>query len=295
MRVQPAESNSKDLTQATAGSPQGGDHAQQRGLARPVGTGNADAFAGLHHQEADRQSGCARRKPPGSPAGPPPSYPSRHPGRVWRRSAGGRHPLLSACGALHEDRRHDGAGGGEREAVRSLIEAGIDVARLNFSHGDHDLHRKFAGGVRAGRRQRDETSRCCRTAGPKLKLGRFRRKRTAKAGSIVRCYPGRALSEAPDQIYIDYPHLLEDVEVGEDLLLADGLIRLVATGERDDHLEARVVVGGPLGNGKACSRRPTCECRRSPKRTRWTSSSEESSESTGWQPPSYALPPTSAA
>ena len=121
---------------------------------------------------------------------------------------------------------------------------------VSTSLGDHDLHRKSQV---ERRRQRDET-RCCRTS-TEAQVGSL--PPTPKAGSIVRCYPGRALSEAPDQIYIDYPHLLEDVEVGEDLLLADGLIRLVATGERDDHLEARAVVGGPLGNGKAVPG-PTC-------------------------------------
>ena len=54
------------------------------------------------------------------------------------------------------------------QGVRSLVDAGMDVARLNFSHGDHDLHRKFYEWVRtaareAGRKMR--TRQCCALTG----------------------------------------------------------------------------------------------------------------------------------
>ncbi|CAN5301852.1 pyruvate kinase [soil metagenome] len=138
------------------------------------------------------------------------------------------------------------------EAVRSLVDAGIDVARLNFSHGDHDFHRQFAEWVREAAAATGRNVAILQDVqGPKLRVGTFPNGScTLEPGAVVRCFPGRRLSEAADQIYVDYPYLLEDVEVGEDLLLADGLIHLVATAIREDHLEARVLVGGALGNGK---------------------------------------------
>ncbi len=51
-----------------------------------------------------------------------------------------------------------------------------------------------------------------------------------EADEILRILPGRLLSTEPDLVYVDYPHLLEDVEVGEEIILADGLIRLVVIG-----------------------------------------------------------------
>ncbi|HEY3427426.1 MAG TPA: pyruvate kinase, partial [Acidimicrobiia bacterium] len=138
------------------------------------------------------------------------------------------------------------------EKVRSLIDAGIDVARLNFSHGDHESHRQFAEWVREAA---DEAGRNVAILqdiqGPKLRVGTFPEgSLVLHTGQTVRCFAGRSLSTEPDVIFLDYPYLLEDVEVGEALVLADGLIQLVATGKAKDHIEARVVVGGLLGNGK---------------------------------------------
>ncbi len=138
------------------------------------------------------------------------------------------------------------------EAVKSLIEAGVDVARLNFSHGDHEVHKQFAEWVRSAAAATGRNVAILQDVqGPKLRVGTFPEGSIVlEQGSTVRCYPGRMLAENRDQIFIDYPYLLEDVEVGEDLLLADGLIHLIATAKKEDHLEARVIVGGPLGNGK---------------------------------------------
>ena len=130
--------------------------------------------------------------------------------------------------------------------------AGIDVARLNFSHGDYDLHRQFAQWVREAARDLDRNVAILQDIqGPKLRVGSFPEGSISLApGETVRCFPGRLHSTEDDLIYLDYPYLLEDVEVGEELILADGQIRLAATAVNEDHLEARVVVGGLLGNGK---------------------------------------------
>ncbi len=87
--------------------------------------------------------------------------------------------------------------------------------------------------------------------GPKIRVGSF------SGGSIeldtddvFRIAPGRMLSTEPDLIYVDYSHLLEDVEEGEEIILADGLIRLIVIGRNGDHLQARVLIGGMLGDGK---------------------------------------------
>jgi pyruvate kinase len=136
--------------------------------------------------------------------------------------------------------------------VRSLIDAGIDVARLNFSHGDHELHRQFTEWVREAAEEAGRNVAILQDIqGPKLRVGTFHEGGLVlHPGEIVRCFEGRSLSTEPDLVFIDYPYLLEDIEVGEQLMLADGMIQLEATGKAADHLTARVVVGGLLGNGK---------------------------------------------
>ena len=60
------------------------------------------------------------------------------------------------------------------EGVGSLVEAGMDVARLNFSHGDHDLHRKMFEWVRSESKRQDRTVAIMQDIqGPKLRVGKF--------------------------------------------------------------------------------------------------------------------------
>lgn len=137
------------------------------------------------------------------------------------------------------------------EMIRRLIRAGMDVARLNFSHGDHDLHRDFATWVRQAAADEDRTVAVLQDIqGPKLRVGYFPDGKIHLAnGQTVVLRQGREMA-GPGEIYIDYDHLLEDVEPGEQILLADGIIRIAATAKYGDHIDARVIQGGILSDGK---------------------------------------------
>ncbi|HUO45277.1 MAG TPA: pyruvate kinase [Acidimicrobiia bacterium] len=138
------------------------------------------------------------------------------------------------------------------EMVRALVEAGMDVARLNFSHADHETHERYAKWVReAAEKSGRNVAVLQDIQGPKIRVGRFSGgSLVLTAGKEVRLRPGRQMAESPDVIYLDYPHLLEDVEVGDEILCADGLIRLLVTDRLDDHLRATVDVGGVLKDSK---------------------------------------------
>ncbi len=137
------------------------------------------------------------------------------------------------------------------ESIRALIDAGMDVARLNFSHGDHDIHRQMAAWVR------QEATAAKRTVailqdiqGPKLRVGSFPDGRIGVAnGETVTLLQGKGVG-GPGVIYVDYQYLIEDVVAGEAILLADGLIRLRVIANHGDRLEVVVEQGGVLGNGK---------------------------------------------
>ncbi len=138
------------------------------------------------------------------------------------------------------------------ERIRQLILSGVDVARLNFSHGDYDLHRNFAKWVREAAEQEGRVVAVLQDIqGPKLRVGSF------PDGSVrldndqvIDLVPGRLESTDPDTVYIDYEYLLEDVEVGERIILADGLIRLIVDEVLGDRLRATVEQGGELKDGK---------------------------------------------
>ncbi|MGH8875334.1 MAG: pyruvate kinase, partial [Acidimicrobiia bacterium] len=128
------------------------------------------------------------------------------------------------------------------EGVRALVRAGMNVARLNFSHGDHDTHRLFVQWVRQGAEEEGKVVAILQDIqGPKLRVGSFPGGLARlEAGEEVRVMPGGGEASS-GTVTIDHPGLLEDVEPGEEIILADGLIRLLVTGKAADSLQARVL------------------------------------------------------
>jgi pyruvate kinase len=137
------------------------------------------------------------------------------------------------------------------ERIRELVAAGMDVARLNFSHGDYKTHRQLAAWVRAAAEEEGRFVALLQDIqGPKLRVGTFPGGSVELAdGATVLLLQGEGEGDA-EHIYVDYPHLVEDIQKGERVLLADGQIRLDVTGTAPHGLEARVVTGGTLGNLK---------------------------------------------
>ncbi len=135
--------------------------------------------------------------------------------------------------------------------VLGLVEAGIDVARLNFSHGDHDFHRALAEWVRSATKQTGRTVALMQDIqGPKLRVGEF-------ADGKVSLQPGQRVTLVPEGtmgsetvIPVGYEPLLQDVVPGDRVQLADGLIRCEVVDRTDGGLVADVRVGGILSDHK---------------------------------------------
>ena len=139
----------------------------------------------------------------------------------------------------------------DEDGVRSLVEAGMDVARLNFSHGDYKLHESFARWVRNAAKDLGRPVAVLQDIqGPKLRVGEFDQGSVVLAeGAEVRLSPSLGAGSA-DLIAVGHGTLVEDVAIGDRVLLVDGLIRLVVTGIAGEELVAEVVVGGELGDSK---------------------------------------------
>jgi len=135
--------------------------------------------------------------------------------------------------------------------IEELFWAGVDVFRLNFSHGSHRDH---AERLRVIRDLEKTTGRpiavMADLQGPKLRIGSFADgKIELKAGAKFRV----DLDRAPgDQKRVCLPHteIFEALEKGTDLLLDDGKIRLTVTKCGDGFAETKVITGGPLSNNK---------------------------------------------
>ena len=145
-----------------------------------------------------------------------------------------------------------GPGVASREKVSELVAAGMDVARLNFSHGDHDLHRRFVKWVRRAGEDHEKTVAVLQDiSGHKLRVGSLEGgKMVLASGDRVNLTSGPVAAGDPPIIPIEYPGLIEDIEEGERVVMSDGMIRMTVTERRSDRLVAEVNWGGELGSGK---------------------------------------------
>jgi len=133
--------------------------------------------------------------------------------------------------------------------IRELMRAGMDVARLNFSHGTHDDHAKVIDRIRRAA-QKEGRSICILQdlQGPKIRTGRlkFRTPVALRKGSKVTITP-RDLAGTEALISSSFETLAENVQPGSRILLSDGLIELRVTGVKGKDVECEVVNGGLLG------------------------------------------------
>lgn len=136
------------------------------------------------------------------------------------------------------------------EKIRSLIEAGMDVARLNFSHGDREGHGKVLDSLREiSRDMGKEIGILQDLGGPKIRLGELPMfERHLESGEKVVL---RAMSaKEPSDIPVNYPYLLEDLSVGDRILLADGFVLLKTESKTPDSIVCEVIVGGAIHSHK---------------------------------------------
>ena len=135
--------------------------------------------------------------------------------------------------------------------IRELVDAGMDVARLNMSHGSHADHERA---YRLVRQASDDTGHgvgiFADLQGPKIRLGRF-------AGGPVELEEGATFTITTRDIPGDakvcsttYDGLPGDVEVGDPILIDDGKVRLEVTKVDGTDVETRVVVAGPVSDNK---------------------------------------------
>src|SRR5437762_7966634 len=132
--------------------------------------------------------------------------------------------------------------------IRELMRTGMDVARLNFSHGTHEEHARIMERLRRAA-QKEERSICILQdlQGPKMRTGRLRHRTSValQTGSRMTLTP-RDVPGTAAVLSTTVPTLAQDAEPGDQILLSDGLIelRVVAVGGAD--VECEVMNGGIL-------------------------------------------------
>lgn len=135
--------------------------------------------------------------------------------------------------------------------IAELVAMGLDVARLNMSHGDHDTHRAVYDAVRAAC---DVSGRSVGVLvdlqGSKIRLGRFAAGPVTLAAGQEFTLTGQNVPGDQDEVSVSYPGLAGDVQPGTRLLVDDGRVVLKVTGVEGVRVRTRVVTGGMVSDRK---------------------------------------------
>jgi pyruvate kinase len=136
-----------------------------------------------------------------------------------------------------------------------MVAAGVDVVRLNFSHGQASDHLARADLVRAAAKALGrEVAIMADLQGPKIRIGKFAAGRVTLAPGATFVLDAECESGDESRVGLDYKELPRDVSPGAILLLDDGLIRLNVESVDGPRIVTRVVNGGVLSNNKGINR-----------------------------------------
>jgi pyruvate kinase len=139
------------------------------------------------------------------------------------------------------------------EMLEKMILAGMDIVRLNFSHGSHEDHTKVFELVRRlGEKYGNQISLVCDIQGPKIRTGIMKEPFYLKNGDIIDVTPQEVVG-TPELIQIRYQTMLKDLNEGDFIFINDGIIRLRVTGKTDTALHCVCEAGGLISDKKGCN------------------------------------------
>jgi pyruvate kinase len=144
-----------------------------------------------------------------------------------------------------------GPASSSEETIRALIEAGLDIARLNFSHGDHEFHLKNIQLIR-------QVAKSCNRyvtilqdlQGPKIRCGKLLNDALILIKGESYDLIFGSVQTDPKVIPIDYKDLIRDVKKGDRVMMDDGLLILEIEDISPDRVRVRALEGGILKNRK---------------------------------------------
>lgn len=138
------------------------------------------------------------------------------------------------------------------EMIEKLIDAGMNVARLNFSHGSHEIHRKQIHVIReVARRKSANIAILMDLQGPKIRTGKLEppHRITLEPGAPF-TITSTGIIGSRERVSTTYENLPNDVKPGDRILLSDGTMELAVESVAGSDVHCRVVRGGELGESK---------------------------------------------
>src|SRR5213082_3171416 len=135
------------------------------------------------------------------------------------------------------------------DVLRQLIEKGADIFRLNMSHADHRTSREIVPRIR---QLAEEIGRpigvLLDTQGPAIRTGDLKTDLHLNSGDVLELTVDGAKSEEPYSVDVNYDGIIDDVSVGDTILVDNGMLKLVVLEKRRSRLRCKVVTPGKLGS-----------------------------------------------
>jgi pyruvate kinase len=144
-----------------------------------------------------------------------------------------------------------GPASSEKKVLKEMILAGLNVCRINFSHGDYDVHQQTINTIREINDElKLHTAILADLQGPKLRIGEVEENQVLKKGDLLTFTTKKCIGNA-SKVYMTYEQFPKDVAKGDKILLDDGKLVLEAIeSNREDEVIAKVIQGGPLSSKK---------------------------------------------
>jgi pyruvate kinase len=135
--------------------------------------------------------------------------------------------------------------------MRKLIQAGMNVARLNFSHGDYEEHGRRIRNIRQASRELGmNVAILLDTKGPEIRIGKLKEEPIELVEGEYLTLTTEEILGDKHRIHVTYADLPKDVQVGSTILIDDGLIGLTVEDVTETEIKCRIVNGGQLKSRK---------------------------------------------
>lgn len=139
------------------------------------------------------------------------------------------------------------------ETLKAMAEAGMNVARLNFSHGDYDGHEKKLKLIRRVERAvKRPIAALLDTKGPEIRTGNMQNGeiQLAQGAKVIISSCDDSFEGTPEKFWVNYKLLAQEVKSGQNIYIDDGALNLEVVSVEGDEVTCKVIVGGPLRNTK---------------------------------------------
>jgi len=146
-----------------------------------------------------------------------------------------------------------GPASSSKVVLKEMVHAGMDLVRLNFSHGKHEEHTELFNTCRSiGDELDHQLSIICDIQGPKIRTGQMEKPFQVHVGDKIGV-TAKEVTGTPQLIQISYENIVKDLDKGDTIFINDGIIKLVVEGKNESQLNCVVQAAGMISNHKGCN------------------------------------------